>query len=172
MTTFAYCRVSITDQNLSAQKEAITKRYPSCVIREEKASATSREGRPVLELILDMVTEGDKVVVWKLDCFARNTLDLINIVQMLENKGVSLEILDRAIDTSTASGKAFSQMLGVFTEFETNLRKKRQQAGIVKVKQEGKYKGRQAIINVERVKHLKSQGMGASTIAKQLGISG
>jgi len=171
MTTFAYCRVSTIEQNLSAQKEAIKKKYSDAVIREEKASGTSRNGRPVLELIIDMATEGDKIVIWKLDRLARNTLDLMNIVQTLENKGVSLEILDQAIDTSTASGKAFLQMLGVFAEFETNLRKERQQAGIAKAKEKGIYKGRQPTIDVEKVKALKSEGKGASTIAKQLGIS-
>ncbi len=65
----------------------------------------------------------DKLVVWKLDRLARNMNDLTNIVAYLDKKEASLEILDQKIDTSTASGKAFLQMLGVFAEFETNLRK-------------------------------------------------
>ena len=68
---------------------------------------------------------------------ARNMGDLCSIVERLEAKGASLEILDQAIDTSTASGKAFLQMLGVFAEFETNLRRERQLAGIAKAKKEG-----------------------------------
>lgn len=170
MTTFAYCRVSTLDQDTSLQEEAIYSAYPDAVIRSEKASGTTTEGRPVLELILDMVSTEDKVVVWKLDRLARNMNDLTNIVQTLEDKGASLEILDQKIDTSTASGKAFLQMLGVFAEFETNLRKERQMAGIAKAKAEGKYRGKQAVIDTEKVKELKAGGMGATAIAKELGI--
>ncbi|UTW04516.1 recombinase family protein [Amphritea atlantica] len=170
MTTFAYCRVSTLDQDTTIQEEALRKAYPDAVVRTEKASGTTTEGRPVLELILEMVGAGDKVVVWKLDRLARNMNDLTNIVQVLEDKGSSLEILDQNIDTATAAGKAFLQMLGVFAEFETNLRKERQLAGIAKAKQEGKYRGKQATINAEKVKELKADGMGATAIAKELGI--
>lgn len=170
MTTFAYCRVSTLDQDTTLQEEALKKAYPDAVVRSEKASGTTTEGRPILELILDMVHEGDKFVVWKLDRLARNMGDLTSIVKTLEEKGASLEILDQRIDTSTASGKAFLQMLGVFAEFETNLRKERQLAGIAKAKAEGKYRGKQPIIDPEQVKKLKADGMGATTIARELGI--
>ncbi|WP_286238947.1 recombinase family protein [Neptuniibacter halophilus] len=170
MTTFAYCRVSTLDQDTTIQEEAIHKAYPDAVIRTEKASGKTTEGREVLELILDMVSKGDKLVVWKLDRLARNMNDLTNIVQTLEDKGASLEILDQKIDTSTASGKAFLQMLGVFAEFETNLRKERQMAGIAKAKAEGKYRGKQAVIDTEKVRELKAKGMGATAISRELGI--
>jgi len=170
MTTFAYCRVSTLDQDTTIQEEALHKAYPDAVVRTEKASGTTTTGRPVLELILDMVQQGDKVVVWKLDRLARNMNDLTNIVQTLEERGASLEILDQRIDTSTASGKAFLQMLGVFAEFETNLRKERQLVGIEKAKKEGKYRGKQATIDTETVKRLKADGMGATAIARELGI--
>ncbi|MBE9397104.1 recombinase family protein [Pontibacterium sp. N1Y112] len=170
MTTFAYCRVSTLDQDTVIQEEALRKAYPDAVIRTEKASGTTTDGRPVLELLMDMISDGDKLVVWKLDRLARNMNDLTNLVQTLEDKGASLEILDQRIDTATASGKAFLQMLGVFAEFETNLRKERQLAGIAKAKAEGKYKGKQRVIDADRVKELKAKGMGATTIAKELGI--
>lgn len=170
MTTFAYCRVSTLDQDTAIQEDALSKAYPDAVIRTEKASGTTTDGRPVLELLLDMVHEGDKLVVWKLDRLARNMRDLSAIVATLEDKGASLEILDQRIDTSTASGKAFLQMLGVFAEFETNLRKERQMAGIAKAKAEGKYRGKQVSIDVDKVRQLKAGGMGATAIARQLGI--
>ena len=170
MTTFAYCRVSTIDQDTDIQEKAIRAVYPDVVVRSEKASGTTTEGRPVLELILDMVTHDDKLVVWKLDRLARDVSDLTRIVKRLESKGASLEILDQRIDTSTASGKAFLQMLGVFAEFETNLRKERQMAGIVKAKADGKYRGKQPSIDTEQVKQLKAEGMGATAIATKMGI--
>ena len=61
-------------------------------------------------------------------------------------------------------------MLGVFAEFETNLRKERQHEGIAKAKQKGVYKGRKASIDVNKIKELKDSGMGATAIAKEMGI--
>jgi len=171
MTIFAYCRVSSLDQSPEMQVLEIQKVYPDAIIREEKASATSTKNRPVLSLILDMVGEGDKLVVWKLDRLARNLEDLLRMVRELEIKGASVEILDQRIDTSSASGKAFLQMLGVFSEFETNLRKERQLVGIEKAKAKGLYKGRPASIDTDKVKSLKEQGASVAGITKELGIS-
>ncbi|WP_415895278.1 recombinase family protein [Neptuniibacter sp. PT34_22] len=170
MTTFAYCRVSSLDQDTTIQEAAIRTVYPDAIIRTEKASGTTTVGREVLEILLEMISTGDKLVVWKLDRLARNMNDLTNIVQTLEDKGAALEILDQKIDTSTASGKAFLQMLGVFAEFETNLRKERQMAGIIKAKAEGKYRGKQAVIDTEKVKQMKANGRGATAIAREMGI--
>ncbi len=72
--------------------------------------------------------------------------------------------------TSTAAGKCFLDMLGVFAEFETNLRRERQLEGIAKAKAAGVYKGRPATIDASEIGRLKSQGVGASEIAKRLGI--
>jgi DNA invertase Pin-like site-specific DNA recombinase len=172
MTIFAYCRVSTTDQNTGIQIEAIKKAYPEAVVREEKKSGTNTTDRAVLALLLDMMGSGDKLVVWKLDRLARNLNDLTNIVETIEKKGANLEILDQRIDTGTASGKAFLQMLGVFAEFETNLRKERQLAGIAKAKQERPeaYQGRKATVDGDRVKELLGQGLTPSEVAKKLSI--
>ena len=72
--------------------------------------------------------------------------------------------------TSTAAGKCFLDMLGVFAEFETNLRRERQLEGIAKAKAEGKYKGRPASIDAAKVRAMKAEGLGASEIAKALKI--
>jgi len=170
-TIFAYCRVSTTDQCPQIQVDAIQRAYPSAVVREEKASATTINGRPVLDLLLEMVSKGDKLVVWKLDRLARNMRDLYNIVDLLEKNGAALEVLDQRIDTGTASGKAFLGMLGVFAEFETNLRRERQLAGIAKAKATGKYKGRKPSYDRNEVSKLLSEGLSHSKIAKGLGCS-
>jgi DNA invertase Pin-like site-specific DNA recombinase len=172
MTIFAYCRVSTTDQDTGIQVEAIKKAYPEAVVRNEMKSGTKASNREVLSLLLDMMSEGDKLVVWKLDRLARNMNDLTNIVETIENKGASLEILDQRIDTGTASGKAFLQMLGVFAEFETNLRKERQLAGIAKAKQERPeaYQGRKTTTDGDEVRALLDKGMKPVEVAKKLGI--
>jgi Resolvase, N terminal domain/Helix-turn-helix domain of resolvase len=81
-----------------------------------------------------------------------------------------LKATEQPIDTSTAAGKCFLDMLGVFAEFETNLRRERQLEGIAKAKAAGVYKGRPASIDAAEVRAMKAQGLGASEIAKALKI--
>jgi DNA invertase Pin-like site-specific DNA recombinase len=81
-----------------------------------------------------------------------------------------LKATEQPIDTPSAAGKCFLDMLGVFAEFETNLRRERQLEGIARAKAAGMYKGRSASIDAIKVREMRSQGMGASAIAKALGI--
>lgn len=171
---FLYGRVSTLDQDTALQESALTERYPSGIYREEKRSGTSMQNREVLSLILDMIGDGDKLVVWKLDRLARNMADLTQIVEKLEKKGAHLEILDQAIDTSTATGKAFLQMLGVFAEFETNLRKERQMAGIKVALDKGVKFGRRATLTEEdkvEIREKKKGGMNPTDLSKEYGVS-
>ncbi len=104
------------------------------------------------------------------DRLARSIGDLQDIVRAVKAKGATLKATEQPIDTGTAAGKCFLDMLGVFAEFETNLRKERQLEGIAKAKAAGVYKGRPASIDPAQVQQLKAQGMGPSQIAKHLGI--
>jgi len=90
------------------------------------------------------IREGDTLVITKIDRLARSARDLHNLVYELEEKGISLMVLDQNIDTRTSTGKAFLGMLATFAEFETNIRKERQLEGIAKAKEKGIYKGRKA----------------------------
>jgi DNA invertase Pin-like site-specific DNA recombinase len=81
-----------------------------------------------------------------------------------------LKATEQPIDTGTAAGKCFLDTLGVFAEFETNLRRERQLEGIAKAKAEGVYKARPASIDAAQVREMKSQGLGATEIAKALKI--
>ncbi len=177
-TVFAYCRVSTLDQDPGMQAEAIRVAYPGAVIREEKRSGTTTEGREVLRLLLDMIGEGDRLIVWKLDRLARNVRDLCDIVATLEGKGAALEILDQRIDTATPAGRAFLQMLGVFAEFETNLRKERQLAGIQRMKSTGRTKtgkptGRpaKAKAQADEIRKAHAEGLGVADIVKRFGVA-
>ena len=109
-------------------------------------------------------------MVTRIDRLARSIVDLQDIVRALRAKGATLKATQQPIDTSTAAGKCFLDMLGVFAEFETNLRRERQLEGIAKAKAAGIYKGRPASIDGARVRELKAQGMRPTDIAKGMGI--
>jgi DNA invertase Pin-like site-specific DNA recombinase len=169
MTVYGYARVSTNTQDLTIQREALQK--AGCeLIREEKRSGTTLEGRDELETLITFMRAGDVLVFTRIDRLARSIEDLQAIVKRLIAKGVALRSTDTPIDTSTAAGKAFLQMLGVFAEFETNLRKERQLEGIAKAKAAGVYTGRKASIDPAQVRALHAEGLGATAIAKQLAI--
>lgn len=169
MAKIGYARVSSVDQDLSIQEAALT--AAGCTfIRAEKASATTRAGRDELETVLAFLRPGDALVVTRIDRLARSIGDLQDIIRDLQMKGATLECTEQPIDTSTAAGKAFVGMLGVFAEFETNIRMERQLEGIAKAKAAGVYKGRKASIDVTTVRAMRAQGMGGTEIARALGI--
>ena len=169
MTKIGYARVSTLDQDLSLQLAAL--KAAGCdVVRSEKQSGTSTEGRKELRTILDFIRKGDVLIVTRIDRLARSIGDLQDIVRELKAKGATLKATEQPIDTSTAAGKAFLDMLGVFAEFETNLRRERQLEGIAAAKARGVYKGRPSTIDAEAIKHLREEGLGPSAIAKRLGI--
>ncbi|MBA1157477.1 recombinase family protein [Microvirga mediterraneensis] len=172
MSLYGYARVSTIDQDLTIQREAL-KAAGCAVIREEKASGTTTRGRAELATLLDFIGKGDTLVVTRIDRLARSIGDLQDIVRMLKEKGATLKATEQPIDTSTAAGKAFLDMLGVFAEFETNLRRERQLEGIAKAKEAGVYagKGRKPSVPVEKVREMRAAGQGPSAIAKTLGIS-
>ncbi|WP_090741493.1 recombinase family protein [Paracoccus tibetensis] len=170
MATYGYARVSTTDQDLTIQQEAL-KKAGCTVIRSEKATGTKLEGRRELATLLDFLTSGDVLVITRLDRLARSMDDLSAIARQLQEKGVELRATEQPIDTTSPAGKAFFQMLGVFSEFETNLRKERQLEGIAAAKKAGVYKGRKPSIDGEKIKQLTAEGVGPAEIAKRLGVA-
>lgn len=169
MTIIGYARVSTTDQHLDVQENAL--RAAGCdLIRSEKRSGTTTAGRDELRTVLDFLRAGDVLMVTRIDRLARSIGDLQDIVRTVKARGASLKATEQPIDTSTAAGKCFLDMLGVFAEFETNLRRERQLEGIADAKARGVYQGRKASIDTAKVKALKAEGMGASAIAKALKI--
>ena len=111
------------------------------------------------------------LVVTRIDRLARSMKDLQDIVHELKAKGVALKATDQPIDTGSAAGKAFLDMLGVFAEFETSLRRERQLEGIRAAKTRGVYKGRKPSIDAAEVRRLREvEKLGPSAIARKLGI--
>jgi DNA invertase Pin-like site-specific DNA recombinase len=106
-----------------------------------------------------------------IDRLARSLKDLQDIVYELKAKGVALKATEQPVDTGTAAGKAFLDMLGVFAEFETNLRRERQLEGISAAKARGVYKGRKPSIDASEVRRLlDDERLGPAAIARRLGI--
>lgn len=168
--TIGYARVSTEDQDCVIQEEAL-RNAGATIIRSERKSGTTTKGRSELATVLDFVREGDTLLVTRIDRLARSLLDLEGIVQALRDKGAHLRATEQPIDTASPAGRAFLQMLGVFAEFETAIRRERQMEGIAKAKAAGVYKGRKPSVPVERVREMKAEGIGASQIAKDLGIA-
>jgi len=166
---FGYARVSTADQDLAIQ-EAALQAADCAIVRAEKRSGTTTKGRTELETLIAFADRGDTIVVTRIDRLARSIADLAAIVRELEAKGIALKATEQPVDTSTAAGRAFLQMLGVFAEFETAIRRERQMEGIAKAKSEGVYKGRKPSIDTARVRELAASGVGASDIARSLKI--
>jgi DNA invertase Pin-like site-specific DNA recombinase len=140
MARYGYARVSTIDQDLRLQEAAL--RAAGCdIVRAEKVSGTMRDGRAELALLLAFLRPGDTLVVTRIDRLARSIKDLQDIVETLKHRGATLMAIEQPIDTTHAAGKAFLDMLGVFAEFETNLRRERQLEGIAAAKRRGVYQG-------------------------------
>ncbi len=170
MSRIGYARVSTIDQDTALQLVALT--AAGCgVIREEKCSGTTTTGRTELATVLAFLQKGDALVVTRIDRLARSIGDLQTIIRTIKSKGASLECTEQPIDTGTAAGKCFLDMLGVFAEFETNIRKERQLEGIAAAKVAGVYKGRKATIDAQKIRQMASEGVGGTAIAKTLGVS-
>lgn len=139
----AYIRVSAVDQNLESQKKLLQK----CEISkwfEEKISGKNTD-RPQLQAMLEYVREGDTVYVKDLSRLARNTKDLLDIVEYLTNKDVALKSIKESIDTSSNFGKLMITFLAAIYEFERANLLERQKDGIALAKLKGKYKGRKKV---------------------------
>lgn len=168
--TIGYARVSTEDQDCSVQEQAL-RNAGAGVVRSEKKSGTSTQGRTELETVLAFLQEGDTLLVTRIDRLARSLLDLESIVHALRDRGAHLKATEQPIDTSTPAGRAFLQMLGVFAEFETAIRRERQMEGIAKAKAEGVYKGRKPSVDPKDVRRLLDDGMRPADVARQLGCA-
>jgi len=112
MALVGYARVYTTDQDLTHQIAVLTS--AGCrKIFSEKMTGARKEGRQALDDCLDYLREGDTLVITRIDRLSRSLRDLQNLVHELEGQNIKLRATEQAIDTSSASGKAFLDMLGV-----------------------------------------------------------
>ena len=131
-----YIRVSTEDQNTERQ-EVIMKDLGVERIYIEKLSGSSTQ-RPKLNEMLDFVREGDIVIVESISRFARNTKDLLELVDILDSKKVQFISKKETIDTSTPAGKFMLTIFGAVAQLEREYIKERQREGIELAKLKGK----------------------------------
>jgi len=139
---------------------------------EEQVSSVDLKAREKLADALEFVRDGDTLIVTKLDRLARSVPHLLELLDALSQKGAALRILGMGIDTNTPTGKLMLTVLGGIAEFEREIMLERQREGIAKAKAAGKYKGRKptARAKSEDIIKLKSDGVGATEIARRLSV--
>ena len=172
MAIYGYARVSTADQNNEIQVEQLRQAGATKII-EEKKSAKSRAGRGKLELLLEMLTEEDTLVVTKLDRLSRSTVDTLNLINELSERGIRFVSLDIALDTTSHMGKFAVTVMAAVAELERSRLRERQAEGITKARKKGKYKGRQSEHeqHIPIVRNLLEAGKGPSYISQQLKLS-
>ena len=164
-----YRRVSTIDQNLDRQDLGEVER-----VFEEKISGKNTD-RAALQEMIAFVREGDEVIVYSIDRLARDLRDLQDIIQMLNDKGVTISFISERLSFSGDTHDPFSrlqlQMMGAFAELEISLIRQRQAAGIAKAKARGVYTGRKKQVDDRKIVAMKQDGMKVSEIASSLGVS-
>jgi DNA invertase Pin-like site-specific DNA recombinase len=168
-----YARTSTLDQKAGIEAQLKELQDAGCEkVFSEQVSSVDVTKREQLALALDFIREGDSLVVAKRDRLARSVAHLLAIVEQLNAKCAALRILNLGIDTSTPTGKLMLTMLGGIAQFEREIMLERQREGIAKARALGKYKGRKATARAKEadVVRLKAEGLGATEIAKKLGL--
>lgn len=135
-----YARVSTQDQNLALQLDAL-KAAGCSKIFQEKASGTNTE-RPELNKLLEMIREGDTLMIWKLDRLGRSLNHLIEIVTLLKQQHIGLVSLNDPIDTTTAQGRLVFRIFASLAEFEREVIRERTLAGLDSARRRGQLLGR------------------------------
>jgi DNA invertase Pin-like site-specific DNA recombinase len=144
MADYFYARVSALDQNLDRQLVAASGRgIPSMNVFTEKLSGKDTK-RPELQRLMGAAKSGDSVTVESISRFARNTRDLLDLVEKLNAKGVEFVSLKENIDTTTPTGKFMLTIFGAVAELERGYLLQRQAEGIAAAKSRGKHLGRPA----------------------------
>ena len=167
-----YIRVSTQEQNTMRQ-EVLMEQLGVDQIYIDRSSGKNAN-RPELKTMLEFVRKGDVVIVESISRFARNTKDLLELVEQLTAKGVEFISQKESIDTSTPTGKFMLTIFGAVAELEREYILQRQREGIAIAKEAGKYKGRPPSVPpyFERVVQLWKEGVLTATEArKRLGVS-
>lgn len=170
MARIGYARVSTLDQELDGQLERL--RTEGCeVIRFEKVSGGSREGRHELETIIAFLRDGDELVVSRLDRLGRDTRDVLNIVHECEQKGAFVTVLDPHVSTRGQMGHVVLTVLGMVAQMERRFIKERQREGISRAKAAGMYRGGKTRLDYDTIIQLHRSGMTVAETARAAGCS-
>lgn len=170
MTRIGYARVSTTDQDLD-QQLAKLKAEGCAIIRSEKISGGSREGRDELATVIEFLRPGDELLVTRLDRLGRDTRDVLNIVHECEQRGAFLTVLDPHVSTRGDMGQMVLTVLGMVAQMERRFIKERQREGIERAKAKGIYRGGKQRVDRSKIYSLYKNGTGPAAISRLLGCS-
>lgn len=167
-----YCRVSTEDQNPDLQLAALKRAGCRWLFTDKTSGALAK--RPQLKKCLALLRDGDMLVVWKLDRLGRSVKDLITLLDDLKSRNIAFQSVTEAIDTTTATGRAMWQMVGVLAELERSLIDERTKAGRAAAIARGVKMGRKAKLSSEQVKHARKlidDGEHPRNVAASMGCS-
>jgi DNA invertase Pin-like site-specific DNA recombinase len=170
MARIGYARVSTADQDLDSQLDRL--KAEGCgVVRAEKISGASRDGRAELETIIQFLRPGDELVVTRLDRLGRDTRDVLNIVHECDQRQAFVTVLDPHVSTRGEAGRIVLTVLGMVAQIERRFIKERQREGIERAKADGVYRGGTPRLDREKIRSMNAAGEGPSAIASALGCS-
>ena len=167
-----YARVSTEDQNPDLQLAALKQAGCTSLFTDKATGAHVK--RPELTKCLKALNEGDTLTVWKLDRLGRSLRDLIGLLDDLKARGVAFRSLTEAIDTTTATGRAMWQMVGILAELERSLIQERTTAGRSAAVARGVKMGRKHKLTLQQVTYAKKlieQGERHDMVAQSLNVS-
>lgn len=170
MARIGYARVSTIDQDLDIQVAKL--KAEGCeLVRSEKVSGASRDGRTELVTVLDFLRPGDELMVTRLDRLGRSTRDVLNLVHEVEQKEAFVTVLDPHVSTRGEMGHVILTVLGMVAQMERRFIKERQREGIEKAKATGIYHGGVRRIDRKQVLELREVGTGVAEISRVLQCS-
>lgn len=163
-----YARVSTDEQHLDLQLEALS----DCDLTfTEKQSGAIRD-RPVLTEVIELLSEGDTLVVWRLDRLGRSLSHLIELVENFKAEKISLVSITENIDTTTPTGELIFHIFGAMAQFERQLTQQRCTAGIAAAKNRGVHCGRPLTPSgkIQAIAQLVSTGEAVAEACRKVGV--
>ena len=170
MARIGYARVSTLDQDLDTQLARL--KAEGCgIVRAEKVSGGSRDGRAELATVIEFLRPSDELVVTRLDRLGRDTRDVLNLIHEVEQRGAFVTVLDPHVSTRGEIGHIVLTVLGMVAQMERRFIKERQREGIERAKGDGVYTGGKRRLDRDRIRVLYQEGQGPAAIARALNCS-
>ncbi len=175
MTSYGYIRSSTKDQNADLQRDAMAKVEGLKRVYADEGVSGTLASRPEWDKLIDRLEEGDEVVIWKFDRVGRNTLNVLEAVKTITDKGATFRSLTEQIDTSGPMGTAMFTIMAAFAQLERDTIVERTRAGLEAAKAQGKVGGRPSVVDPKKLstikKLVKSGDHSRADIARMVGIS-
>ncbi|MDR4020153.1 recombinase family protein [Bifidobacterium sp.] len=150
---YGYARVSTNDQTTDLQRDALERAGCDRILTDVASGARAR--RPELDHMLDLLREGDTVVVWKLDRLGRSMRNLVDLMATFDERGVRFRSLTESMDTSTPGGTLVFNIFGSLAQFERDLIRERTRAGLEAARARGRKGGRPAKLDEKQVREVR-----------------